>query len=324
MSPLWGTCGALVTQVNDDFETRSVTAAAAVKRPSSARAAVRGTTGVSNHPPDRRREGAPEVIVLVGISIPQAGRLADPAAIRAAAVAAEQVGYASLWVVDDPARALDPIGVLTLAAAVTDRIRLGTSVLAAPAYPPALLARSLATLDLIAKGRLTVGLGLGRDANRLEGPGPDARSLAAGLEETLDTFDRTWAPGPRPPILLAGSTAAGLERVARRADGWNPVNLSADELAPQWARLRDLATWVGRDPDELTLVLRADLQVHDEPLGPDRACYSGSLGQVAEDLDAARQAGVREVILGVAGDPTLDEALDQYARLAELLEGVPA
>ena len=104
----------------------------------------------------------------LGVSLAQSGRLADPAAIRSAAMGAEQVGYSSLWVVDrlgrdrpDLSTVLDPITVLTYAAACTSRVRLGTSVLVAPWYRPALLARSLTSLDVLSDGRLAVGLGLG-------------------------------------------------------------------------------------------------------------------------------------------------------------------
>ena len=71
----------------------------------------------------------------LGVALAQAGCLADPASVRSAAAGAEQVGYSSIWVVDrvsDPDAVLDPITVLAYAAAVTDRVRLGTSVLVAP------------------------------------------------------------------------------------------------------------------------------------------------------------------------------------------------
>ena len=117
----------------------------------------------------------------LGVSIAQTGRLADPASVRSAATAAEQVGYSSVWVLDrleggpgagggtagtadpppDLMTILDPIGVLTYAAAVTSRVRLGTSVLVAPWYRPALLARSLTSRDVLRVGGLTVGRGRG-------------------------------------------------------------------------------------------------------------------------------------------------------------------
>jgi probable F420-dependent oxidoreductase len=284
--------------------------------------------------------------VRVGISCPQTGALADPRAVRTVAVETERSGYASLWVLDrllgpvapraphpgapDGARpgehgaVLDPIGVLTLAAAVTDRVRVGTSVLAAPWYPPVLLARSLATLDRMSDGRLTVGLGLGWSIDEHEAAGVARRHLAARLEESLDVLDAVWADDPvsfvgarlrvvpssvrpkpvqrpRPPLLLAAYTPAGLDRVARRADGWNPAGLPVDALRPMWNAIRDLAAGYGRDPDALDLVVRANMVVTDHPVGGDRPSYCGTIDQIAEDLDATRETGADEVILGFSG-----------------------
>src|SRR5438270_447593 len=123
----------------------------------------------------------------IGIAIPQIGALADPDAARSVAIAAERAGYASLWALDrllapthprttypaspdgrlppEQSAVLDPLGILTLAAAVTTTIRIGTNVLVGPWYASALLARSLTTLDRISAGRLTVGLGLGWSAD---------------------------------------------------------------------------------------------------------------------------------------------------------------
>jgi probable F420-dependent oxidoreductase len=285
----------------------------------------------------------------IGIAIPQVGPLADPAATRSVAVAADQAGYASLWALDrllaplDPrtpypaspdgvlppeqATVLDPIGVLTLAASVTERVRVGTNVLVGPWYPPVLLARSLATLDRISAGRLTVGLGLGWSKDEYEAVGVPQRHLAARAEELLDVLDAAWGPDPvayrgervdvapsviglkpvqagGPPILLAAYTPAGLDRVARRATGWTPAGLPVAAVAPMWASVRDMAAGYHRDPDELELVVRANVKLSPTPLGADRPSYWGTVEQVAEDLDATRAAGAHEVIVDVQGDAT--------------------
>ncbi len=84
-----------------------------------------------------------------------------------------------------------------------------------------------------------------------------------------------------------------------------------------WATVRDLAAGHGRNPDALQLVVRATLDVRDEPVDGERAPYSGTVEQVAADLADTRRAGAHEVILGVNCDNCLDEALDVYARVAE-------
>jgi alkanesulfonate monooxygenase SsuD/methylene tetrahydromethanopterin reductase-like flavin-dependent oxidoreductase (luciferase family) len=107
----------------------------------------------------------------VGVHLPQYGRVAGPEAITRAARHAEELGFLDLWVSDHvvhPAAQdypspylFDPLVALTWAAAGTARIGLGTSVLVVPMHNPLELANSLASLDLLSGGRLTVAVGVG-------------------------------------------------------------------------------------------------------------------------------------------------------------------
>ena len=279
-----------------------------------------------------------------GLALPQIGELAGPSAIIDVAKAADARGYASVWALDRllspteprtpyPASpdgelpeeqriALDPIGTLTLAAAVTERVRLGTSVLVAPWYAPAVLARSLTTLDHISAGRLTVGLGLGWSVDEYEAVGVPQRRLGNHSEEILDVLDAIWlndivshsgeryniAPSavfpkpvqnPRPPVLLAAYTPAGFDRIARRADGWTPAGLPVAAIAPMWSTIRDLAAGYGRDADELQLIVRANVKIFDRALGDDRPSYWGSIEQITHDIEATRSTGADEILIDV-------------------------
>ena len=212
-----------------------------------------------------------------------------------------------------------------LAAAVTERVRIGTNVLVAPWYPPVLLARSLTTLDHISAGRLDIGVGLGWSRDEYEAVGVPKRDLGARLDDALDVLDAIWtnavvhhdgpyvriAPStvepkpiqhPRPPLLLAAFTPAGLDRIARRADGWLPVGLPHDVLASMWAALRDMTHQHGRDPDALRLVVRANVKITDAHLGDHRPVFSGTIAQIAEDLLATRAVGAHELILDLQAD----------------------
>ncbi len=286
----------------------------------------------------------------VGISVPQVGRLAEVAAVREVARAAEANGYDSLWAVDAVfaaptaiAGVLDPIGTLHVAAAETERVRIGTSVLVGPWYPPVLLARSLTTLEHASAGRLTVGLGVGWPESPYGAVGVPPRHQAARLEELLDVLDAVWGDDPvshtgarlqfgpvdvrpkprqrpRPPLLLAARTPSGLDRIARRGDGWTVGGLGVDTVGSMWRALRELTAGYGRDPDGLQLVVRVDALVTERALGRDRESYCGSLAQIGDDLDATRGLGAHEVIVGLRREPASPaELLDGYAELAELL-----
>ena len=294
----------------------------------------------------------------IGLAVAQIGHFAHPDDVVAMAVGAEQRGYAALWALDRllapvaprsaypgnpegllPAAmtvALDPLITLATVAASTTTIRLGTNVLVAPWYRPALLARSLASLDVISRGRLDVGLGLGWSVDEYDGVGVPQRDLAARLEDLLDTLDALWRPGaeavsyqgrdfrvvpssfrpqplqqPRPPILLAAYTPAGLARVGRRADGWTPAGLDMATTAAMWGMVVAEAEAAGRDPDQLSLVVRANVHHTLVPLGPGRPTYHGSIDQIAADVRGAFEIGARQVILDLQSTTSgVDEYLD--------------
>lgn len=246
----------------------------------------------------------------IGISTTPRGRLASGAATCAAAVAAEQVGYSSLWVIE-PSRStalgpcgegLDPVALLGAAAGATSRIRLGATLPAGcpGSYPPGLLRRSITTLDQLSDGRFSVGLS------------------GHGLEPV---FDQLAGVG-RSRVLVTSTEGADLDLVARRAHGWVPTGVPLGVLAEMWERVGELAAGLGRDPGGLELVVRAQVTLTDRPLDGERPLYTGDVDQVAADVAATARTGAAEVVLALAGDPTLDEALDGYARVAEAVGGL--
>jgi alkanesulfonate monooxygenase SsuD/methylene tetrahydromethanopterin reductase-like flavin-dependent oxidoreductase (luciferase family) len=311
----------------------------------------------------------------LGVTLAQTGRRADPASLRWAACAAEQLGFSSVWTLDRPrpaitapghrrapqpvpvrhpapddARArragvtdpdagprpasLDALSALAFAAAVTNRVRLATGVLEAPWYRPEVLARSLVSLAVLSDGRLTVGLGAGGAPDDPATVGMAEHARRRSLEVTLDLLDAEFgrsvtttgptvtrsadaASATRPPVMLACDTADGLERIARRADGWLAAGVPVPALGGMWAATRDLAASHGRDPNALELVVRADITLTDRPIDGTRPSYAGTVEQVAADLVDTRRAGAHEVVLALQGDRGLDEALDVHARLAE-------
>ena len=296
----------------------------------------------------------------IGLNLPQMGSFAEPNSVRTAAAQAEAAGFTSLWAVDrllapvEPRsqypgkldgrlpvaqqRILDPLMTLCTAAAVTSTVRVGTSVLVAPWYPPAVLARSLASLDHLSDGRLDVGLGLGWSEDEYAAVGRPMLALGRRMEEVLDVFEALWSGEPRavgtgseavpasrvlvpsqpagPPVLLAAFTPAGLDRIARRADGWLCVGMPLGVVDQLWQGTRAAAEQQGRDPAGLRLVVRADIDLFGRPIGAERSPFTGTVQQVKGDIAHARDIGVDELVLdlqAVAG--STDDLLERAVAL---------
>ncbi|RBQ18654.1 LLM class F420-dependent oxidoreductase [Spongiactinospora rosea] len=172
----------------------------------------------------------------------------------------------------------DPLDCLTFMAAATERILLGTAVLLLPYHHPVTLAKRLATIDVLSKGRmrlLTVGLGsLPREAQAM---GVDFARRGRRAEEAIRVLRALWAGGeqgadhdgeffsfeavcsfPKPfgvttlPVHVGGSSQAAARRAGRLGDGFFPGGaLTAEERAVQWELARSSAAEAGRDPDTL-------------------------------------------------------------------------
>ncbi|MFF9349392.1 TIGR03619 family F420-dependent LLM class oxidoreductase [Streptomyces sp. NPDC014734] len=279
--------------------------------------------------------------VSLGLGLPQMKQYDIGRDVATVARAAEEAGYASLWVFErvlfpEPATqglygvpglpwpdryrcVADPLITLALAAAATDRARLGTSVLVAPLHVPFQLARSLASLDVASGGRVVAGLGTGwsLDEYAAAAVAPFERRGAV-LDELLDVCAAVWGPdpveyrgelttvvpsevGPKPvgriPVLLPANSPRATRRLVDRADGWMPVAAGAAELAEQWQRVRDLAAERGRERP-VDVCARANARYTAEPFrGEGRQPFHGNAEQIVEDLVAHAETGVSEFIL---------------------------
>jgi probable F420-dependent oxidoreductase len=304
----------------------------------------------------------------LGFALPQVGALCDPGLIATAARRGEALGYTSAWVNDRvlwptapeapyPASAdgalptawqrnMDPLDVLTFAAAHSSTLRLGTSVLVLPLYNPVLLARRLTTIDVLSEGRLTAGFGLGWSPDEYRVARVAMAGQADRYEDALDVLDEIWGGGPvehdsafvtlpesvfdlrpvqrpRPPVVLAAYTPAGLARIARRADGWIPVGIPIPAVAGMRQGISQMATDAGRDPDAIGCVVRANVHLVDGLAGEDdRPDFCGTVRQVMDDIERCADAGVDEVLVDVQWSPDVTGAgpyLDHLERFAALI-----
>ncbi len=268
----------------------------------------------------------------VGVHLPQYGRVAGPDAIARAARHAEELGFVDVWVSDHivhPASQsypspylLDPLVALTWAAAVTDRIGLGTSVLVVPMHNPLELANSLASLDVLSAGRLTVAVGVGWSEAEYAALGYDFHDRGARLDEALDLFRKVWSEDPltfhgaftsfddlrvlpkpshRIPIWIGGSSEPAYRRAAALGDGYQAVGLAVEEVGPVVERIR-------RDHPDADFPISLRTGWDPQGMEPDR---------IRQELAAFTEAGIQHVVAA----PWRRE-LDDWLRSMDLLAGL--
>ena len=301
-----------------------------------------------------------------GLVLPQGSHTDLQRDITSVASRAEQAGFDSLWAyervlfplapsagmygidglpLDEYYRSCaDPLTVLALAGAVTERVRLGTSVLIAPLHRPLPLARALATLDNATGGRVVAGLGMGWSVDEYRAVNADFADRGRLLEETIDGLRAMFGPdpvthrdsrisidsslvSPKPaseiPILLGGgATERAFRRIALKSDGWIPVEMPGELIADEWKRLLEIAESAGRDTRKMRLVPMAQFTLTDRPAGPDRQVFQGDVDQIVGDVAAVAEAGAHELICSLdANVSSVNELLD---KALALLEGVTA
>jgi probable F420-dependent oxidoreductase len=282
-----------------------------------------------------------------GVTLPWKEITADPQAVKDFAQAAEELGYAHILVaehilgMDMRSRpdwyanaSLDtmfhePFVLLGYLAAVTTRIGLATSVLALPQRQTALVAKQAAEVDVLSRGRLRLGVGVGWVPDEFQALNADFTTRGRRIEEQITvlrllftqesvTFHGRWhtleavginpLPIQRPiPIWLGGDADVTLRRVAAMGDGWLPV-MTPDEARPMIERLHNYAREAGRDPAEIGV--EAFIFVADA--SPDE--WVGQ-AQAWQELGADYVT----VFLGDAGLVTLGQQIDAIQRFKETL-----
>ncbi len=225
-----------------------------------------------------------------GLAVPQVffDGPVDMALVRQWAMRAEELGYDSLWVQEaivGDVPILEPVNLLSYLAATTERVRLGTSVMVAPLRNPVQLAKSLASLDHMSGGRLTVGIGLGSRPGELAPFGISADKRVRRFVEIIDVMKALWTEPeaqfrgqfwqldgiqmepkpvqkPHPPIWLGARHARALRRAVRRADGWMGAGSSSTaQFIEGVGHARMYLEEAGRDPSTFAISKRVYVTV---------------------------------------------------------------
>lgn len=299
----------------------------------------------------------------LGLGLPQFGELGTPENIARLAKFAEDEDFDSLWVIERQLwpitpqtkypptpdgsfptvyqKSLDPIETLTFVAAITKRIRLGTGAVDMLYQNPTILAKRLATLDVLSKGRLMVGLALGHSKDEFMAVGVPFVARGERADETLAVIKKIWTEeivehygkffeipkskiGPKPvqkplpPIYLAGFNGNTFDRIAKLdANGWLGIPLpTIDDFAKNIQSLRETLKQAGKDPDAIELPTLVIIDV-DGTSGKDRTPFHGTIQDVIADVKRVRELCVTELFLsfdfGVDGQ-NLDKTME-YAKI---------
>lgn len=225
-----------------------------------------------------------------GVAIPQVffDEPVDMALISKWSQRAEELGYESLWVQEGIVGAvpiLEPVTLLSYIAAITQRVRLGTSVMVAPLRNPVQLAKSLGSLDHLSHGRLTIGLGLGGNPDDVLPFGISPERRVRRFVEIVDVMKALWTePGahylgefwqlegtqmepkpvqkPHPPIWFGARHPQALRRAVRHADGWMGAGSSStDQFVSGMSHLRTFLEQSDRDPGTFAVSKRVYIAV---------------------------------------------------------------
>ena len=306
-----------------------------------------------------------------GFYLPTRGQTASPEALETLVARAEALGFSSVVIADHivfpvtikskypytvsgafPGQgdALEQLSLMAFVAGKSRALRLISSVMILPYRNPVVTAKMLATIDVLSRGRVTVGVGVGWLREEFEALGaPDFDRRGAVSDEYLRIFKALWTQDPashrgefyrfdsvrclphpvqkpHPPIWVGGHSKAALRRVARLGDGWHPVGanpavpLRPPELRASLDDLRRLTEAERRDFSTLTISYKAPS--YDAGQGVDggagRRPFSGSQQAIADDIGTFAGLGVSELIFDFRSE-SLAQSLERMERFAPLI-----
>ena len=272
--------------------------------------------------------------------------------MREIARVGEEIGYDTLWVVDEllwqvegeePRGTWDGVSIAGAIAAITSRIKVGSWVLSALHRNPGIIAKTAETLDEIGGGRFIFGLGAGHEwPGQAHAFGLPEKQIFARFEEALQVIvpllrqgradfegkfhsarDLVQQPvGPRPnsiPLLIGGNGPKAQRHAATHADIWScyiEERAHVDELMPRLASLEEICQEVGRDPESIGRAVGIVIRPL-EPAGAREDSVSGTPKQIATTLQSFRDIGFTHLDLSVS--PGTVAAIEAVAPVVALL-----
>ena len=311
----------------------------------------------------------------VGLVLPQAGQQATRENVIQMAKNAESEGFDSLWVFErllwpispkTPYVAtpdgslpieyqimLDPLETLTYVAANTNKIALGTSVIDMLFHNPVILARRLATLDILSEGRSIAGFGIGWSKDEYQASNIPFQNRGKRADEFVQVLKRIWTDDvvefkgkyysipaskigpkpiqkPHPPVYLGGFSPNTFSRIVNYdTNGWLAVVGGPLEYLDNTIKtIKDIANKANKDPNKFKVILLAHLNVAlDSKSQPttttnedQRFPFTGTIDQIGNDIKRIKQMDIDHIIFGYVFVPIgrdVNKILDLTKQLAK-------
>ncbi len=291
----------------------------------------------------------------IGICLPNNWGVEDVQSIFRIATRAEDLGFDSVWVSEHVFNVsyvfnrigsrpyYDPMTILSYVAAITQRVRLGTSVLVLPYHNPIRLAKTAATLDVMSGGRLMLGVGVGvieQELNAMNSPFAERGAIS---DETIAIMKELWTkddpiyegryhsfsgmkftPKPRQkphiPLLIGGVSDAAIRRAVRVGNGWHSTTIPPEELSRRLRYLNERAEAAGRDMSEIPVSVRLDIGTPRSAGSATANSYSLGTdpGEILQNARAFEGLGVDEIVIS----PTTGDAEELLAALEMLARDI--
>lgn len=310
----------------------------------------------------------------IGLVLPQAGQQATRENVIQMAKNAESEGFDSLWVFErllwpinpkTPYVAtpdgslpieyqimLDPLETLTYVAANTNKIALGTSVIDMLFHNPVILARRLATLDILSEGRSIAGFGIGWSKDEYQASNIPFQNRGNRADEFVQVLKRIWTDDvvefkgkyysipaskigpkpiqkPHPPVYLGGFSPNTFSRIVNYdTNGWLAVVGGPLEYLDNTIKtIKDIANKANKDPNKFKVILLAHLNVALDPKSQStttnedqRFPFTGTIDQIGNDIKRIKQMDIDHIIFGYVFVPIgkdVNKILDLTKQLAK-------
>lgn len=262
----------------------------------------------------------------MGISISNYGKLPSRDFLKNTAIEAENLGLDSIWTSDhiivpksnNPwTRVFETITTLGFLASITEIVQLGTSIILIPLREPMVLAKQIATLDALSKGRILLGVGIGWNKKEFDLIGYDFKNRTKTIAENISIMKKMWAgeiekgflcePMPvsenGPPILVGGQSTGALKRVALFGDGWHPVGVSPEEYSSGMKQITSMRKsnyiW------SLRINFAANKKIDTHYTGTDgnpRLRLAGSVDQIMSRIQEYEKIGLDHLVCDIRAD----------------------